>query len=487
MLFNTYAFVIGFLPLVLGGFILIGRRDRMLAAAWLAAASLFFYAWWNPAFVGLLLGSIGFNYGASRLIVRARNASAGHPRALLTVAISANLLLLGYFKYANFFIATLNAAGTGIAPLDVVLPIGISFYTFTQIAFLVDTHRGLADESRWLHYVLFVTWFPHLIAGPVLHHSQMMPQFAHRETYRADPVSIATGLAMFAIGLSKKALLADPLAIPATAVFDAAAQGRSIGLGLAWVGVTAYALQLYFDFSGYSDMAIGISRMFNVRLPLNFNSPYKSRNIVEFWRRWHMTLSAFLRDYLYVPLGGNRRGRNRRYLNLMVTMMLGGLWHGAGWTFFIWGTLHGAYLAVYHLLRQLRPIGPLGGRLASALSTAFTFVAVLFAWVPFRANSMDAAWVLWRGMLGLNGLSLNGLESPVQAVAWIVVGLLIVWCLPNSQQWLARFQPASDAVEPTSRVAWRFTSRTGFATGVLVALALVGVLSATSEFLYYQF
>jgi D-alanyl-lipoteichoic acid acyltransferase DltB (MBOAT superfamily) len=263
---------------------------------------------------------------------------------LLASAIAVNLILLGYFKYANFFADNLNHfAGTALPIGQVILPLGISFFTFTQIAFLVDTYQGKVKEFNFVHYTLFVTYFPHLIAGPVLHHKEMMPQFAKRNVCHLNWDNVAVGLSIFVLGLAKKVLIADSLAEFATPIFSAVAAGGQPMLFEAWIGALAYTLQLYFDFSAYSDMAIGISLMFNVRLPMNFNSPYKATSIIDFWRRWHMTLSRFLRDYLYIPLGGSRNGKAQRYLNLMITMLLGGLWHGAGWTFVIWGGLHGFY------------------------------------------------------------------------------------------------------------------------------------------------
>ena len=335
MLFNSYEFIFLYLPVVFIGFFFIGRYNFRFAALWLAAVSLFFYGWWNPKFVVLLLGSILFNFGAGYLISHAKIAEKS--KSIFFISIIANLALLGVFKYANFFIATANTFGTQWDSLDIILPLGISFFTFTQIAYLVDVYRGIAREYDFIYYLLFVTWFPHLIAGPVLHHKQMMPQFASPSIYKPNPESIAVGLTLFSFGLFKKVMLADQFALYANPVFADAAKGAQPMFNEAWIGVLAYTLQLYFDFSGYSDMAIGLSRIFNVKLPLNFDSPYKAGNIIDFWRRWHMTLSKFLRDYLYVPLGGNRKGPTRRHLNLLATMLLGGLWHGAGWNFVLWG------------------------------------------------------------------------------------------------------------------------------------------------------
>lgn len=350
MLFSSPEFIYLYLPIVLLGFFWLAKWSHRIAATWLTAASLFFYGWWNPAYLGLLMASIFFNYSMGVVLAReSMRPPDSRRRFLLVFGIAANLLLLGYFKYANFFLDSTNAViGTTWDAGEIILPLGISFFTFTQIAFLVDAWRGLAKEFNFIHYGLFVTYFPHLIAGPVLHHKEMMPQFGQSETYRLQWENIAVGLTIFAIGLFKKIVLADGVAPYASPVFDAAHAGETLTFLEAWGGVLAYTLQLYFDFSGYSDMAIGASRLFGVRLPLNFNSPYQALNIIDFWRRWHMTLSRFLRDYLYFALGGNRHGKSRRYVNLLVTMLLGGLWHGAGWTFVVWGGLHGLYLVINH-------------------------------------------------------------------------------------------------------------------------------------------
>ena len=310
MLFNSYEFIFGFLPIVFLGFLWLASVSHFLAAGWLTLASLFFYGWWNPAYVGLLLGSIVFNFMIGVSIGRASGqGQRRRARWLLTAGVTGDLALLGYYKYADFFLRNVDAlAGTHYAGLGIVLPLGISFFTFTQIAYLADAYQGKAREYRFVHYALFVTYFPHLIAGPVLHHKEMMPQFALASTYRLRWENIAVGLTIFMIGLFKKTVLADGIADYVGPVFSAHASGARLPILDAWGGALAYTFQLYFDFSGYSDMAIGLSRLFGVRLPLNFHSPYKAVNIIEFWRRWHMTLSRFLRDYLYFPLGGNRRG-----------------------------------------------------------------------------------------------------------------------------------------------------------------------------------
>lgn len=400
MLFNSYIFIFLFLPVVFFGFFWVAKTSHRLAALWLVVASLFFYGWWNPKFVLLLLGSITFNYALSYAIGHAKNVRQS--KLLLVSAIIANLLLLGVFKYANFFIEATNQFGAQFGMVDIVLPLGISFFTFTQIAFLVDVNRGITREYNFIHYLLFVTWFPHLIAGPVLHHRQMMPQFALPNVYRVDSEAIAVGFTIFTIGMFKKVILADQFALYATPVFDGAASGVQSMFFEAWIGALAYTLQLYFDFSGYSDMAIGLSRLFNIRLPLNFDSPYKASNIVDFWRRWHMTLSTFLRDYLYIPLGGSRHGQLNRYRNLIATMLLGGLWHGAGWNFVLWGGLHGLYLAINHGWHALTGSAT-SGRVAHVFGVLLTFTAVTVAWVFFSRHKYGCSheysgwygWAAW--------------------------------------------------------------------------------------------
>ncbi|MFI4982293.1 MAG: MBOAT family O-acyltransferase, partial [Nevskiales bacterium] len=412
MLFNSYSFICVFLPVTLTGFYALGRRHRTAAAAWLALASLAFYSWWDARFTALLIGSVALNYLGGRLLT-ARVACDDAPAVawLLRLFVAADLLILGYFKYMNFFVA---AAGemlhSEFSLPAVVLPIGISFFTFTQIAFLVDIARGRADEASLVHYLLFVTYFPHLIAGPVLHHAEMIPQFRRPDTYTPRGSAIAVGMTVFMLGLFKKVVLADEVGAYADAAFSPA-HSHSLSLIEAWSGALAYTLQIYFDFSAYTDMALGLSRLFNISLPGNFESPYKACSIVDFWRRWHMTLSRFLRDYLYIPLGGNRHGGLRRYANLLVTMVLGGLWHGAGWTFLVWGALHGIYLVVNHAWRAARQMlgireGACGiaGRLAA---WSLTFLAVVIAWVFFRAPDLRTALDVLAGMAGRHGVVLK--------------------------------------------------------------------------------
>lgn len=503
MLFNSHTFLFAYLPVVFAGFFLLARYGQQLAAAWLALASLFFYGWWNPEFVSLLLASILFNYGLGITISRYQDKPIAG--SLLAFAVTSNLLLLGVFKYTNFFIDSFNdVAGTAVPLTNIVLPLGISFFTFTQIAFLVDARRGIAHEYNFIHYLLFVTYFPHLIAGPVLHHKQMMPQFGDKATYRIDSENITIGLTIFIIGLFKKVILADGVAEYASPVFNAAEVGKILHPLDAWAGTMAYTLQIYFDFSGYSDMAIGISRLFNVKLPLNFHSPYKAFNIIDFWRRWHMTLSQFLRDYLYFSLGGNRYGKIRRYRNLFLTMLLGGIWHGAGWNFAIWGALHGSYLIINHAwrattanlpLEKLPPVAIHTGRVFSLL---VTFLAVMVAWVFFRAQTLAGANHMVASMFDLSILVSQPLPAELltekKALRWFVVLLTICWFLPNTQEFMRRHDPAYNAGEHTgdSReyIGFRFEWNSGAGWMLFMALlASVSILSMNnaSEFLYFQF
>ncbi|MDE2573926.1 MAG: MBOAT family protein, partial [Rhodospirillales bacterium] len=432
MLFNSYGFILVFLPVVVAGFFLLGRESPSLARGWLAGASLVFYGLWDWRFVPLLLASVAFNYGAGKLLAGALAAGRRRrARLLLILGVGTDLLLLGGFKYLPFLAGIFTAVTGRDAGLGrIILPIGISFFTFTQIAYLVDIARGLTRGSGFVSYLLFVSYFPHLIAGPVLHHGDMMPQFAAPATFRPDERAIAVGFTAFILGLFKKVALADQVAPFARAAFVA---GGHPGASLAWAGALAYTLQIYLDFSAYSDMAIGLSRMLNIRLPANFESPYKAASIIDFWRRWHISLSRFLRDYLYIPLGGGRRGTGRRYANLLLTMVLGGLWHGAGWTFVLWGGLHGVYLIVNHGWRHVARHLPPGGRAGRFAGWALTMLAVILAWVLFRAPDIGTAWAVLCGMAGLSGAG-RALPGGAQEGAVLAALGIMVLALPNLRE-----------------------------------------------------
>ncbi len=492
MLFNSHEFLFGFFPFVLAIFFVVGSKNPRAAAGWLGLASLFFYGWWSVTALPLLIGSIVFNFEiARRMALRAIEQR----KNLLRAGVILNLGLLGLFKYADFFISNLNTALSPFTAqsyelLHLTLPIGISFYTFTQIAFLVDTAEGKANESSFLHYLLFVTYFPHLIAGPVLHHAQMMPQFARQEIYRIQASKIAAGLMLFTIGLSKKLILADPLGAYADLTFGAMNSNGEVGQIEAWISMTAYALQIYFDFSGYSDMAVGISLCLGVRLPENFNSPYRSTSIIEFWRRWHISLSNFLRDYLYIRLGGNRKGLARRHVNLALTMVLGGLWHGASWNFALWGTLHGLYLILNHGWRAM--VGghdsPAPHRTKRLAGQALTFLLVCLAWIPFRstdlASTLDFYRILVVGDPGA-GSPFSGYERPFKISTFyqtLIIGCGIAWFSPNSQEIT---QKISETLLKSGRRSG-IALLCGAAFGVLFAVC-VARLNQQSAFLYFQF
>ena len=479
MLFNSYPFIFGFFPIVLAGYFWLGRGGNLAPVWWLACASLLFYAVGNWQFVPLLVGSIAFNYFIGWLLIT-RQLPPKRRFAVLTAGVAGDLVVLGIFKYAGFFAANLNALlATGFV-VNILLPVGISFYTFTQIAFLVDAYRGHVARYALPHYALFVTWFPHLIAGPILHHRDMIPQFERKEARRPDPHLILCGLIIFAIGLFKKTCLADgiqPLVAPAFG------PGNSPSFDQAWIGALAYTFQLYFDFSGYSDMAIGLSLMFGIFLPLNFNSPYKATSIIDFWRRWHMTLSQFLRDYLYIPLGGNRRGRVLRYVNLLITMLLGGLWHGAAWTFVAWGALHGAYLCINHAWSNFGPtVAPRYKPLTGAAAFVLTFLAVVVGWVFFRADSLSSALFVLSRMASPGHLVFG--RGEIGQAALIAVYAAIAWVAPNTQQ-IMGYDHKNRAVG-ADPAAW--LRRPGFLYAAAAALAfgMLGI-SQHSEFIYFRF
>jgi D-alanyl-lipoteichoic acid acyltransferase DltB (MBOAT superfamily) len=361
---------------------------------------LFFYSWWDIAYLPLILSSILFNYLIGTTLSKSsENNKLGlnktfSKKSILIFGIVCNVALLGYFKYTNFFLENFNGIFESNIPLQyIILPLGISFFTFTQIAFLVDAYRNEVKEYDLVRYMLFVTYFPHLLAGPILHHKEMMPQFANLKNSVINYRNIAVGLFIFSIGLFKKVIIADTFAVWANAGFDTAI---TLNLFEAWVTSLSYTFQLYFDFSGYTDMAIGISLMFNIKLPINFNSPYKALNIQDFWRRWHMTLSRFLRDYIYIPLGGNKKGSFRTYSNLLATFVIGGFWHGAGWTFLFWGFLHGMALIIHRLWSNL------GFKMWTWLAWFITFNFVNIAWVFFRAKEWEDAVRVLGGMAGLS-------------------------------------------------------------------------------------
>src|SRR6266513_488399 len=455
MLFSSYTFLFQFLPATVLAFAAARRHSPRAGILVLVGAALFFYGAWRPVYLLLFAASVAVNFGLGL-----RMEDPFRRRSIGTFGVALNLAVLCYFKYTNFIFDSLNMlTGAPLPFVNIILPLGISFFTFQQIAYLVDVMRGAKVERDIVSYTLFVSFFPHLIAGPLVHHAEMIPQFKRGRTGRSS-VLAARGLAMFAAGLFKKVVIADNLAQFVSPVFAHLDAGGGVTTPWAWLATLAYSLQIYFDFSGYSDMAIGLALLFGIRLPVNFRSPYKARSIIDFWRRWHITLSRFLRDYVYIPLGGSHHGLTLQLCSLLVTMLLGGLWHGANWTFVIWGGVHGLLLAINHLWRATALSGVseslLGAPAYKALCLAVTFLSVMAAWVLFRSQSLAAADFILSGLIGANGFGatmpdyvlLHGVPAHklVQALfetqSWTIVpvtataicaGLLfIVWVLPNS-------------------------------------------------------
>jgi D-alanyl-lipoteichoic acid acyltransferase DltB (MBOAT superfamily) len=526
MLFNSYPFIFVFLPVTLFVFFAIGRFSQRFASSWLVVASIFFYGWWNPVYIPLLISSILFNYLIGLGIVRAKKNKAKNSfcRTLLITGLIIDLSLLGYFKYANFFLENVNVlVGTNWNMSNIILPLGISFFTFTQIAFLVDAYRGEIQDYNLTHYALFITYFPHLIAGPILHHKEIIPQFSDPSIYKPNLSHIAVGITVFFIGLFKKTVLADGIAPYAVTLFGFVAKGQELTFFEAWLGGICYIFQLYFDFSGYSDMAIGGSLLFGIKLPLNFHSPYKAVNIFEFWRRWHMTLSRFLRDYVYTPLSQGRQKSWRLMLNLSITMLIGGLWHGAGWNYLIWGGLHGIYLTINHIWRNIRR--SLGHDIRQStwigrfLGCALTVAAFIFSIAFFRTQDLNGAILMTRGMLGLNGVALpvewlnllgplqplfsalgisfNSLNSRVSdtgfnmnAIKLALYHAFLIWFMPNTQQIMGKYFPALNSYRgdkhTTTKIIWEPTLVWSVSVAAMALIGLVYITKA-SEFLYYQF
>lgn len=487
MLFNSYAFIFAFLPVILLGYFWLLRQRLVLGSkVWLVGGSLFFYGYWNIVYIPLLLGSILVNFFVGSALANNKPLKVSK-KALLLFGILFNTLLLGYFKYTDFLLDNFNGLFDSNVPLPhIILPLGISFFTFTQIAFLVDAYKEKVKEYDLLNYMLFVTYFPHLLAGPILHHAEMMPQFVSRWNWAVRWRNVAMGLFLFSIGLFKKVMIADTVAAWANTGFNVA---TTLNLVEAWATSLSYTLQLYFDFSGYTDMAIGISLMFNIRLPINFNSPYKAKDIQDFWRRWHITLSRFLRDYIYIPLGGNKVGRYHNYGNLFTVFLIGGLWHGASWMFVIWGALHGVAIVIHRIWKDL------GLRMWGWMGWFITFNFVNVAWVFFRAKDFASVEKVLGGMLGMNKIILpeilakklaflNSFHVQFISTGWLpnsglsvnslltIMGLTVLTIMmQNSNQWQKKL---------TITIGYQLF------TAIVLMLALLS-LSNISQFLYFQF
>ena len=484
MLFNSYEFIFAFLPITfLLYFYLNHKRLTEASKGLLVFSSLFFYSWWNISYLPIILTSMLFNYILGDALAKESifQESKFSKKSILAFGIVANISLLGYFKYADFFIENFNFAfGNNTELLHLALPLAISFFTFQQISYLVDSYRKETKEYDFLNYALFVTFFPQLIAGPIVHHKEMMPQFAKTKNKIINYNNIAMGLFIFSMGLFKKVVIADTFATWATAGFDVA---ETLNFFQAWSTSLSYTFQLYFDFSGYTDMAIGLALLFNIKLPINFNSPYKAKNIQEFWRRWHMTLSRFLRDYIYIPLGGNQKGSLRTYTNLMGTFIIGGIWHGAGWTFVFWGFLHGFALVIHRVWSSL------GFKLWSWVAWFITFNFINTSWVFFRAKEWDDALKVLGAMFSLDnivlpkilenklaflnngGISFGFSGYTLETIIWLICGFIVTLLFKSSAEQLDSFKT---------------NYRTALLTGFTLLLGLIS-LNKVSEFLYFNF
>ena len=458
MLFNSTVFILAFLPLALGAYYLLAERPtgRRLV---LAIASTAFYAWWDWRFVPLLAGSVLANW----LLVEAMHRA--HRRGLLTAAVVLNLVLIGVFKYADFFAETFAfLSGSAHERYGILLPLGISFFTFQQISYVVDVRRGATARYSLLDYYLYVTFFPQLIAGPIVRHDEIIDQFALDPRRSGLWERLTRGTFLFLIGVAKKVCLADQAAKIADPVFNDALLGAGLPGAEAWAGMSAYTLQVYFDFSGYSDMAIGLGLLCGFMLPINFDAPYRSLSIKEMWRRWHMTLSRFLRDYLYFPLGGSRKGPRRRAVNLVLTMVLCGLWHGAAWTYVVFGAWQGLGLIAYGAWSRL------GRPLPRVWAWLLTMLFWMFGLVIFRAPDFSTAGRMLAAMVGTWGWAAR--PGPL----WLIlpIGFLVAIFGPTSQQ---------AALE---RLAPRRGLGLAMGAACLLLLLLIGG-ELQNEFIYFQF
>jgi len=460
MLFNSYEFIFIFLPITFFiYFYLNSKRFTEASKGFLVFSSLFFYSWWNIAYLPIILASMLFNYIVGNYLSR------NHNKKFLTFGVIFNISLLGYFKYTDFFIENFNLVfSTDMELLHLALPLAISFFTFQQISYLVDSYRGETKEYNFLNYALFVTFFPQLIAGPIVHHKEMMPQFIKSKNKIINYKNISLGLFIFSIGLFKKVVIADSFAIWATSGFDGSA---NLNLFEAWATSLSYTFQLYFDFTGYTDMAIGLALLFNIKLPINFNNPYKATNIQDFWRRWHITLSRFLKDYIYIPLGGNRKGEFRTYSNLFATFLIAGIWHGAGWTFIFWGFLHGMTLVIHRAWSKLR------FKMNIVLAWFITFNFINISWIFFRAKEWDDAIRVLQGMFSLQELSIYQEYINNESIDFIYLILSILLLL-------------SSRISSYNLVSNKINIYNTIITALMFTISILSI-HRISEFLYFNF
>ncbi len=481
MLFNSVVFICAFLPITFFVYFeLLKRRMVLGAKAWLVCASLFFYGYWKISYLPLILFSIVFNFIVGSAISKETIAVRVNKKAWLIFGILFNIALLAYYKYADFFIENVNLlTGSEIALLHVVLPLAISFFTFQQIAYLVDSYHGLTKEYDFLTYALFVSFFPQLIAGPIVHHKEVIPQFSKISNFAKNYKNIASGIFVFLIGLFKKVMVADTLSVYVARGFNGIS---ALNMAEAWFTSLAYTMQIYYDFSGYCDMAIGAALLFNIHLPINFNSPYKSLNIQDFWRRWHMTLSKFLRDYIYIPLGGNRKSPFKTYANLVTVFLVGGFWHGASWTFVMWGALHGAATVVHRLWRLLAIEMP------RWLAWFITFNFINVTWIFFRANKISDAFLLLGKMFDVASIQhlemykikflFENLGVRSKEFEYLLLAFLATILLKNSIELLSGFEIKDN------RKCCYYGAAIG--TGLAVLISKI-VFVPYTEFIYFNF
>jgi alginate O-acetyltransferase complex protein AlgI len=545
MLFNSLEFIFGFLPTTLALFFIIGMVSRTWALRWIIFTSLSFYFWWRPLNVLLIAPSILINFAFARALLRLGEdeSQSGRSKIVLSLGLAFNIAFLGYFKYIDFGRSVMNDIfGANLVLTHVILPLGISFITFQKIAFLIDVHARRVKSFTFQDYCLFVLFFPQLIAGPIVHYREMMPQF-HSASCRFNKESFAVGLTLLSFGLFKKVILADHVANIATPIYNQAASGVNISLLMAWVAAIGFTLQIYFDFSGYTDMALGLARLFGIRLPQNFNSPLQASSIIDFWLRWHMTLTRFLTAYIYNPLtlwltrrrmAGGRpllAGHNTTlgaflYLlmfPIVLTMLISGLWHGAGYGFVVWGLLHGVYLTINHAWRLIRPRfwsdQITYERFMQPMGWVLTFTSVAASMVFFRSSTITSAIDMISGLIGLNGIALplviydylgplagwlhhvgvtslppelwSGREFLI-AVMWIVVLIFIALACPNTLEILAPYEPALGVKPPTADlrrgrlIKWNASLPWAILVSFMAAIAILSI-RGESEFLYWQF
>lgn len=476
MVFSSYIFVLAFLPCVLVGYYLLSRlHNPYPQRIFLVLSSLFFYGYFEPKYLTIILGSIAVNFAVASLSLRCKSKTA--KRILLSVSVIFNVLLLGYYKYFDFFASSINAlASTQITLRKILLPLGISFFTFQQLSFQIMVYRSEKHKLNFVNYSLFVSFFPQLVAGPIVRYDEFVPQLDKPDIRQFNIDNLALGLFTFTLGLFKKIIIADTVSVIVDNGFNA---NSSLGLLPAWVCALGYTFQIYFDFSGYSDMAIGLGKMFNIELPINFDSPYKSSSISDFWKRWHITLGKSLSEFVYIPLGGNRHGRARKCLNLFLTFLVSGIWHGAAWTFVAWGVAHGAARVFEEIFQSVL------NKIPKLIRTAFTFLFVCMAFVLFRAESFSQAIKIYRGTLNLSSFGISqfrsiisdgiiGLPNGIAVVltlSIILICFLLVFRSKSTAELTREFNP---------------TPARAAVCAVLLIASIIG-MSRSAVFIYFNF